>query len=186
MLTKIDAKIVTVIISENRMIVMNMKAANTSFRLSIDTNIGAHLIAILTALSSFLVLILFYCKKVHLDDFDGSAATAVEILTTRISWTRAANILIHWESRAHWENGSFDELPALIKLICYHLSAESFDKKIDKKVLRSIVNAHQQEAVRLGNVVNYFGKFYWLIISTCASSLSAATFKNFDPMYSSC
>lgn len=57
MLTKIDAKIVTVIISENRMIEMNMKAANTSFRLFIDTHSGAHLIAILTALSS---IFLFY------------------------------------------------------------------------------------------------------------------------------
>lgn len=47
MLTKIDAKIVTVIISENRMIEMNMKAAKTSFLLFIDTTSGAHLIAIL-------------------------------------------------------------------------------------------------------------------------------------------
>lgn len=57
MLTKIDAKIVTVIISENRMIEMNMKAANTSFRLFIDTNSGAHLIAILTALSSIFFIL---------------------------------------------------------------------------------------------------------------------------------
>lgn len=133
MLTKIDAKIVTVIISENRMIEMNMKAAKTSFLLFIDTTSGAHLIAILKFLwffGAYLIFFIFF-TKVRLDNFDGSAATAVEILT--IEQAEREPQILHWESRAHWENGSFDELPALIKLICYHLSAESFDKNSIRK-----------------------------------------------------
>lgn len=84
MLTKIDAKIVTVIISENRMIEMNMKAAKTSFLLSIDTTSGAHLIAILEFFGSYLILF-YFLSKVRLDNFDGSAATAVEILTIELA-----------------------------------------------------------------------------------------------------